>query len=108
MFLSRRQSRKEFPSLHSKLHLNFYVVPFEPFNHELIFLTWRKPGPDRFPWTTATNATVFRLRDTDQTFFRHRIDRMVINFETPFKFSTSWHSFLVKSLFDAWASTNSA
>ncbi len=68
------------------LHLNLNMVAFEPFDHELIFLTWRKPGPDWFPRPTATDAAVFRLGDTDETFLRHRIDRMVVHLVPKFKF----------------------
>jgi hypothetical protein len=75
-----------FTKLNSLLHFDLNVVPFEPFDHELIFLTWRKPGPDWFPRTTTTNAAVFRLGDTDETFFRHGIDRMVVHLVPKFKF----------------------
>src|SRR5512147_2654048 len=67
------------------LHFDLAMLTLQPLNHELIFLTWREAGPDRFPRTTSADAAVFRLGNADETFLRYGIDRMVVDFEPPFK-----------------------
>src|SRR4051812_36795411 len=55
----------------------------KPLDHELVLLAWGKPGPDWLPWAAGADAAVFRLRDADQAFLRHRIDSVVIDLEAP-------------------------
>ena len=94
MFLPRRQYRKKYPQPPTRLHFDLYMITLQPFDHELILLAWRKPGPNRLPRSTSADAPVFRLGNADQTFLRRRIDRMVINrkapFETPANRMFSW------------------
>src|SRR5678815_1829598 len=65
------------------LHLDLNVLTFEPLDHELVLLTRREAGPDRFPGPTCADTAVFRLGDADQALFRRRIDRMVIDRVAP-------------------------
>ena len=55
------------------------MFPFEPLDHELVFLTRREPGPDWFPGPTGSDAAVFRLRDADQAFLRSCVDPVVVD-----------------------------
>ena len=59
------------------------MFAFEPLDHELVLLTGRKAGPDRFPRTSRPDAAVFRLGDADQAFLRHRVDRVVVDLIAP-------------------------
>ncbi len=72
------------------LDFDLDMFTLEPLDHELIFLTRRETGPDRFPRPTRSDAAVFRLGDADQTFFRHRVDGMVINLKAPFELPCYW------------------
>ena len=83
-FLDGNQE-KNIPSLQLGLHLNFNVVTLQPFDHKLILLAWREPGPDRFPRPATADAAVFRLGNPDQTFLRCCVHRMMINFKAPLK-----------------------
>ena len=61
------------------------MLAFEPLDHELVFLTRREAGPDRFPRTAGPDAAVFRLGDADQAFLRDRVDRVVVDLVAPLK-----------------------
>src|SRR5574337_1594191 len=67
------------------LHLNLNMFAFEPLDHKFVLLPWCKAGPHRLPRPPSTDAAVLRLRDADETFLRHGIDRMVVDFKPPFK-----------------------
>src|SRR6185437_12807488 len=67
------------------LDFDLNMFAFEPLDHKLVLLAGREAGPHRFPRSSTPDAAVFRLGDTDETFLRHGIDRMVVDFEPPFK-----------------------
>ena len=67
------------------LHFDLDVLAFEPLDHELILLARREAGPHRLPGPARPDAAVFRLGDPDQTFLRHRVDRMVVDLIAPLK-----------------------
>ena len=85
MFLSRRDSRKKPPASFFPLHLNLNMVTLEPFDHELILLARSEARAHRFPRPAAADPTVLGLGDPDQTFLRHRVDRVVIHLVPKFK-----------------------
>ena len=85
MFLSRWQSRKNILQPPTRLHLDLNMIALQPFDHKLVLLAGGEAGPDRFPGAPSADAAVFRLRNPDQTFLRHRIDRMVVHLIAKFE-----------------------
>src|SRR6478672_13567575 len=67
------------------LDFDLDVFAFEPLDHELVLLARRESGPHRLPGAAGANTAVFRLRDPDQAFLRHRVDRMVVHLIAPLK-----------------------
>ena len=61
------------------------MVTLEPLDHELILLARGEARAHRFPRPAAADPTVLRLGDPDQTFLRHRVDRVVIHLVPKFK-----------------------
>src|ERR1700675_3186688 len=68
------------------LHLDLDVFAFEPLDHELVLLAWRKPGPHRLPGPAGPDAAVFRLGDADEAFLRDVVDCMVVALVAPLEF----------------------
>src|SRR5213592_4274105 len=60
------------------LDLDLDALALEPFEHPLILLRRREPGPYRLPWPARPDAAVFRLLDADQCGLRHGVDRVVV------------------------------
>src|SRR5438876_3237916 len=65
----------------SFLHLHLDALTLEPFEHPLILLRRREPGPYRLPWPARPDAAVLCLLYPDQRGLRRRIDRMVVHLE---------------------------
>ena len=104
-FLDGNQEKND-PQPPTRLHFDLNMIPLQPFDHKLILLAWREPGPDRFPRPAPADAPILRFGNPDETFLRRRIDRMMIDFKAPLKFPDRRFFPGERVQFDASASAN--